>query len=71
MHLDVIGMPVTTVGVVDRDDIGLLFLEDVGQLSRGRIHIGIAERVGVVVLDGPRHPRVRIVQHHHTVGAEH
>ena len=50
VHLDVVGVAVVAVPVVEHDDVGLLLAQDGRQPLAGLVDVGPAERLGVVVL---------------------
>ena len=57
VHLDVVGVAVVAVPVVEHDDVGLLLAQDRRQPLAGLVDVGPAERTGIVVLLPARHAR--------------
>ena len=45
VHLDVVGVPVAAVVVVDGEDVGLLLVEDHREPPRGVLDVGLPEAV--------------------------
>ena len=62
VNLDVVGMAVHAVVVVDRQDVGVLLGEDGRQPTGGFVEVGLPEGVGRVVLRCAHHPRVDIAE---------
>ena len=70
VHLNVVGVPVTAVAVVQRDDIRLLLAEHSGQ-TFGRLLDGdIGEGVRAVVLRRAGHPGVGVAERDQAVRAQ-
>lgn len=65
VDLDVIGMAVAAVLVVDRDDIGAFLLDHGGQSGSHLARIGVGEGIRVVVAGGAGHPRIAVAEGHH------
>ena len=49
VHLDVVGMAVAAVVVVDGEHVGVLFVQDAGEALRGFVDVGARERSRCVV----------------------
>ncbi len=62
VHLDVIGMPVPTVVVVDRQHVTAVGSEDLGELLARLGDVGLPEAARIVVRVGALHPRVAVVE---------
>jgi hypothetical protein len=70
VDLDVIRVPVSAVGVVDGQDIGVLFTKNLGQTLGGLLDVDVAERFRILVLGRTHHPRIRVMQGHDAIGAQ-
>ncbi|GAA2142606.1 hypothetical protein GCM10009844_13950 [Nocardioides koreensis] len=62
VHLDVVGVPVAAVGVVDRQDVDVLLAQQLREASGGRLDVDVHERVGVRRVRPQA--RVGVVQRH-------
>ncbi len=71
VDLDVVGVAVAAVPVVEHDDVGVLLAEDRGQPLGGLVDVGPPERRRVVVLLPAGHPRVAVAEPHDAGHAEH
>ena len=70
VDLDVIGVAVVAVPVVDREHVGVLLAQDVGQPFGGLVERRLQERLGIVVLLPPGHAAVLVAEPHDAVDAE-
>ena len=70
VHLNVIGMAVVAVLVVDRQHVGLFALEDAGEARRRLLDVGARERTRSVVGRLSGHPRVEVVEELDAIDAE-
>ena len=62
MHLDVIGVPVAAMIVVDRENVGEFLVEDLRQALRRLVGVGGPEGTVGVVLGCPHHSRVEVIE---------
>ncbi len=70
VDLDVVGMAVSAVRVVDGDDIGAFLLDHRGQPCSRLARIGVREGVGVLVAARAGHPRIAVAEGHHPGGTQ-
>ena len=70
VHLDVVGVAVAAVVVVDREHVGLLVAEDRGQPLGGLVDVGLPERPSGVVLGRAHHPGVDVAEELDPLDAE-
>ena len=70
VHLDVVGVPVVAVAVVDGEHVGVLLDEDRGQPAGGLFDVGRRERTGVVAARVVGHARVAVAEELDPLDAE-
>ena len=70
MHLDVVGMAVAAVPVVDRQDVRRFLAQDVGQSTGRLVEVGQVERERIGVLLPTGHAGVGVPEPHHPGDAE-
>ena len=59
MHLDVVGMPVAAVVVVDGEHVGALLAQHVGEPRRGILHGACQKQAGSSLVGSPIMPESR------------
>ncbi len=71
VDLDVVGVAVVAVLVVDGEHVGSFVDEKARETRRGLVEVGAPERIGVVVGGFSRHTRIAVAEKLDAVDAEH